>query len=513
MSGFELESVDGGTSIPLPEGETPLGRGPFLGVSDKRVSRHHGLLDITDGQLRIKPTHQNPCFYQPSLGDPPEPLENGRWHDLRPGNVFSLLPGKYVYRVVSVNVEGTQSNSQVLEEDEPPADVAPGPAKAKEEQLRSPELNGQSGPTPNNSQTLQAESTAARPPEKEQDGKMEENTVTKGQEQGRRELALTPEPVQKKRVLPAWMLQGALEVSSPSTSTADRKRGRGGKAPPPAATKPRPQKARNRPVSSEEEEEEEEEPAPKRRVRRLRSEEEEEEEEEEVVQSSSMERAASGAETRPPGGAGVGQSEEPSGTGEGRRNAGPAPEGRPALRRRGAGETGGGGAGGRQNQRAGAGQDVGSAAGGEAAAGGAGPSRPKTRAPPRAPCPYGKTCYRKNPVHFQECSHPGNSDYAEGEDDEEEEGEEDDERPECPYGTACYRKNPLHRKEYKHTQNPGKRAGPDEEEEGEEEDWDDDSFINDDSGDEGSDYVPPESEDEDVQRLKKEAQAFLRKKR
>ncbi|KAJ8285061.1 hypothetical protein COCON_G00039110 [Conger conger] len=91
--------------------------------------------------------------------------------------------------------------------------------------------------------------------------------------------------------------------------------------------------------------------------------------------------------------------------------------------------------------------------------------------------------------------------------------EDDDERPECPYGTACYRKNPLHRKEYKHTQNPGKRAGPDEEEEGEEEDWDDDSFINDDSGDEGSDYVPPESEDEDVQRLKKEAQAFLRKKR
>ncbi|KAJ8285062.1 hypothetical protein COCON_G00039120 [Conger conger] len=256
MSGFELESVDGGTSIPLPEGETPLGRGPFLGVSDKRVSRHHGLLDITDGQLRIKPTHQNPCFYQPSLGDPPEPLENGRWHDLRPGNVFSLLPGKYVYRVVSANVEGTQSNSQVLEEDEPPADVAPGPAKAKEEPLRSPELNGQDGPTPNNSQTLPAESTAARPPEKEQDGKMEENTVTKGQEQGRRELALTPEPVQKKRVLPAWMLQGALEVSSPSTSTADRKRGRGGKAPPPAATKPRPQKARKRPVSSEEEEEE-----------------------------------------------------------------------------------------------------------------------------------------------------------------------------------------------------------------------------------------------------------------
>jgi len=40
---------------------------------------------------------------------------------------------------------------------------------------------------------------------------------------------------------------------------------------------------------------------------------------------------------------------------------------------------------------------------------------------------------RKNPLHFQECSHPGDSDY------EEEEEEADDDRPECPYGTHCYR--------------------------------------------------------------------------
>lgn len=43
-------------------------------------------------------------------------------------------------------------------------------------------------------------------------------------------------------------------------------------------------------------------------------------------------------------------------------------------------------------------------------------------------------CSRKNPVHFQECSHPGDTDYEE----EEEETEEAD-RPECPYGTDCYR--------------------------------------------------------------------------
>lgn len=39
---------------------------------------------------------------------------------------------------------------------------------------------------------------------------------------------------------------------------------------------------------------------------------------------------------------------------------------------------------------------------------------------------------RKNPLHFQECSHPGDTDY---EDEEEEEAD----RPECPYGTDCYR--------------------------------------------------------------------------
>ena len=43
---------------------------------------------------------------------------------------------------------------------------------------------------------------------------------------------------------------------------------------------------------------------------------------------------------------------------------------------------------------------------------------------------------RKNPIHFQECCHPGDTDYEE---EEEEEEEEEADRPECPYGTDCYR--------------------------------------------------------------------------
>lgn len=43
---------------------------------------------------------------------------------------------------------------------------------------------------------------------------------------------------------------------------------------------------------------------------------------------------------------------------------------------------------------------------------------------------------RKNPIHFQQFSHPNDDDYHET--DTLTEGN-DDNRPECPYGTACYR--------------------------------------------------------------------------
>ncbi|XP_028828140.1 aprataxin and PNK-like factor isoform X2 [Denticeps clupeoides] len=132
--------------------------------------------------------------------------------------------------------------------------------------------------------------------------------------------------------------------------------------------------------------------------------------------------------------------------------------------------------------------------------------------PRRTACPYGSSCYRKNPLHFKECSHPGDSDFEE---EAAEDEEEDDDRPECPYGTDCYRKNPLHKKEYKHTK-PPVRTSPSNDD-GEEFD-DDDSFINDDSEEveEDSDYVPNYSDDggkEDVKRLQKEAKAFLRRKK
>ncbi|KAL7852408.1 hypothetical protein SRHO_G00181930 [Serrasalmus rhombeus] len=144
-------------------------------------------------------------------------------------------------------------------------------------------------------------------------------------------------------------------------------------------------------------------------------------------------------------------------------------------------------------------------------------SSSKPRVQCRTPCPYGTSCYRKNPVHFQECSHPGDDDFEE---ELSNSNEDDDDRPECPYGTDCYRKNPLHKKEYKHTKPPAKKSVPDDEDEDDDdEDRYENSFINDESEekevDEDSDYVP-ESDDggkEDIKRLQKEAKAFLRRKK
>uniref|UniRef100_A0AAQ4R8X2 PBZ-type domain-containing protein n=1 Tax=Gasterosteus aculeatus aculeatus TaxID=481459 RepID=A0AAQ4R8X2_GASAC len=143
MSGFDLVRVDagGGGPIRLPPGETVLGRGPLLGVSDKRVSRLHGLLENLDGELRLKPTHLNPCFVQASPTDDPRPLQRNSWHQLRHGDLFSLLPGRLIFQVEAVGGEGrTPRNGRLFVEGglpldpEPDVESPPSPAQEKEEE-------------------------------------------------------------------------------------------------------------------------------------------------------------------------------------------------------------------------------------------------------------------------------------------------------------------------------------------------------------------------------------------
>ncbi|NWS59580.1 APLF factor, partial [Chunga burmeisteri] len=137
----------------------------------------------------------------------------------------------------------------------------------------------------------------------------------------------------------------------------------------------------------------------------------------------------------------------------------------------------------------------------------------------RTPCMYGTGCYRKNPIHFQQFSHPNDDDYHEMEIVTQ---DNSDNRPECPYGTACYRKNPQHKLEYKHSAPPGKRAvekdGANDDEPNE---YDlNDSFIDDqeeecEPTDEDSDWEPSseDKDNEDVETLLQEARRFVKTKK
>merc|ERR1712059_41914 len=108
-------------------------------------------------------------------------------------------------------------------------------------------------------------------------------------------------------------------------------------------------------------------------------------------------------------------------------------------------------------------------------------------------CPFGASCYRKNPAHRQEAAHPGDPDYVDP-DAEDEHVNEDDERPECEYGMECYRKNPAHRKDFKHTKKPQlKRKAKAKVHKKKEDDEFDDSFIDDDE----EEPVDDTDEDED----------------
>ncbi|NWV63496.1 APLF factor, partial [Malurus elegans] len=137
----------------------------------------------------------------------------------------------------------------------------------------------------------------------------------------------------------------------------------------------------------------------------------------------------------------------------------------------------------------------------------------------RTPCMYGSACYRKNPVHFQQFSHPNDDDYHDmvmvAQDD-------NDNRPECPYGTACYRKNPQHKLEYKHSAPPGRKAvEKDRASDGEANEYDlKDSFTDEEEEeceptDEDSDWEPSseEKDNEDVETPVKEAHRFVRNKK
>ncbi|KAK7481278.1 hypothetical protein BaRGS_00027538 [Batillaria attramentaria] len=68
----------------------------------------------------------------------------------------------------------------------------------------------------------------------------------------------------------------------------------------------------------------------------------------------------------------------------------------------------------------------------------------------KRPCPYGANCYRKNPAHFQEFSHPKDGDSATKDSKSDLSSFDTSTLPVCKFGAKCYRKNLLHFAEYSH---------------------------------------------------------------
>ncbi|XP_069578187.1 aprataxin and PNK-like factor [Brachyistius frenatus] len=486
MSGFNLVPVDGGDPVHLPPGETVLGRGPFLKISDKRVSRNHGLLENLNGQLRLKPTHLNPCFVQSSLTDDPRPLQKDSWHPLHHGVFLSLLPGQHIYEVAAVGggeEEHTPRNSQMFEnEEEELPDVTPPPADGQDRDKTPPR-------TP-----------AAASNEKNGGRSLNQGHSALSMEGDRTAVAAS---TSRRRVLPAWMMAAVAAPTRPSSTPKGRAANimsstSSAAAPSTSTTQATPTDT-SLPEEAELSEGEEEVKRPRKMRRKMSDGEVTPHNKTDVPSEESTVRYRS----KP------GRSEVSDQSKNFNIDVEAAGKGNASTQRVSRAE--------REDMKlenqptAKRAESVGSDGGSASAPV---PSNPRVR----TPCPYGKDCYRKNPVHFQESSHPGDTDYEEEDEDEE---EEEADRPECPYGTDCYRKNPLHRKEYKHTKRPARTTRPAAQQTPDEDDedfGDDDSFINDDSEDAGgdSDYVPPDSGDsgkEDVSGLQREAKAFLKRRK
>ncbi|CAL1278329.1 unnamed protein product [Larinioides sclopetarius] len=113
MSQITLKPLDDGQkAVEIPLGKTTIGRGPFLGCIDKKVSRNHAVLEVTSkGEVYLTPTHVNPCFYQPTADSPGQILKKDTPHKLENGDSFSLLPRAYRYQLIVVEDPKKQENT------------------------------------------------------------------------------------------------------------------------------------------------------------------------------------------------------------------------------------------------------------------------------------------------------------------------------------------------------------------------------------------------------------------
>ncbi|XP_029142874.1 aprataxin and PNK-like factor, partial [Protobothrops mucrosquamatus] len=172
-------------------------------VTDKKVSRKHATLKIVGDQLSIKPVHVNPCFYWPVEDDQLFPLDRDKWHQLCPGDSFSLLVDKYIFKVLRTSLEKEsllRENGNLCVEDLPDQI----PTTLQSTMMSHSQPSEQSTIPSNKKQLPEVHSlveNATEIPEKFTLPKKEESR-----------------PAQRKRQLPEWMLPTDLMASTQSTS-------------------------------------------------------------------------------------------------------------------------------------------------------------------------------------------------------------------------------------------------------------------------------------------------------
>nr|XP_042702794.1 aprataxin and PNK-like factor isoform X3 [Chrysemys picta bellii] len=459
MPGFELAPADGGCPVALQPGQTVLGRGPLLGITDKRVSRKHAILEVVGDQLRIKPVHVNPCFYQSSENSHLLPLETDEWHSLSPGDSFSLLIDKYIFKVLSTHsdVESTlRKNSKIA------ADETANKSSSSGHPIKmscDPSLVELTSCSNNNIQ-VKAHSLLERTAEIPKSETSSKSSLFSASCNESEEL----KPVWRKRMLPSWMLQGDLMVQSLSTPVpkrgrgVTRGRGRGKSDMEPSKSRANVQ-GRKRLASEEclgdfkemEQDQgkkskttEEEATVPPSRVmffdasgiplaRAMRKVEENDNKTVSQKIESSVEKSDCQLHSKRSEHRLDAKSQLSTDTNKMNKRENndevihsasqQMHQDKPSHYHVPLAET----------QELDLNQDPEAEDFNSARSTDALQSSKQTKQN-RAPCMYGSSCYRKNPLHFQQFSHPGDCDYH----DVEVVSQDDDDRPECPYGTTCY---------------------------------------------------------------------------
>nr|XP_042129506.1 aprataxin and PNK-like factor isoform X2 [Peromyscus maniculatus bairdii] len=496
---FFLQPLDGGPRVPVGPGQTVIGRGPLLGITDKRVSRRHAILEVVGSQLRIKPSAEESQLL---------PMKTHVWCWLNPGDSFSLLLNKYSFRVFSpqaeVEMECTLRNSQILDEDDVLSEMQKSPViKLPDETAGASRLQG--SPELTEGAAVEAPSSSG----------------ARGDGNGHQ-----PHPAQRKRILPAWMLAGNLSdqnLSAPVTGGDKDVIQRSGKEGTCKDKTPvnRTWHGRKRLISLGNSESLSAEQDPGKKCKSS-------DQEGPVVSSKEVPESLSSITLGDPDPDTVKMSEP--------NNAVPIEELDEVSRHKTVsqatideeGETGSHSGVQRKSP-----PETSQGFYPESSSAPSSPDASHTVADSvlgcsegskvrRASCMYGANCYRKNPLHFQHFSHPGDSDY--GDVQVTDEGVTGD-RPECPYGASCYRKNPQHKMEYRHSALPVRVAlDEDSDDVGQPSEKDpNDSFAEDDEDeeegyeptDEDSDWQPGEDDEEkeDVEELLKEAKRFMKRKK